>query len=206
MPDYRTAFQDGAQYSISGSTGAIAAGAATKLIWYCRNASTSQLALVRRIEIEGMIATTAFAAGQVLYQLHIARAFTAEHASPTGTALTITGANQRLRAGMPSSALTVIRFAGTAPIATPAAWTLDSNPVGALNSHSSAGAAAAAPIIGNQHIPQEGVLFNADLASGEAPIVLGANEGLAVQITVPATGVWVCGINMKWAETAGLSV
>ena len=198
MPDFLKAYQDSPQFSLSGSTGAISAGAATKLIWYCRNSATDRLVLVQRVELEGVIATTAFAAGSVLYQLHIARGFTAENGAPGGTALTLTGV--KLRSGMANTGMGVIRIASTAALVAPT-WSLDANPVGSLNSHSSAGSAAATPIIGNQYVPQEGVLFVANLADGDAPIILGANEGLAIQVTVPATGVWTAAVNMKWAES-----
>lgn len=190
-------------YSISAETGAIAAGAATKLIWYCWWTSTTKIALVRKVELEGVIATTAFAVGQVLYQLNIARAFTAENGTPGGTSLTITGANQRLATPYAATGFGAIRIATTAPLGAPT-WTLDSNAVATINAHSSAGKFAATPIIGAQDI-NDGQLFNADIAGGESPIVLHANEGLAIQVTVPATGVWTAGINMKWAETDRLS-
>lgn len=190
-------------YSISAETGSVAAGAATKLIWYCQWTSTAKVALVRKVELEGVIATTAFAAGQVLYQLNIARGFTAENGTPGGTALTITGENQRLSSPYATTGFGVIRIASTAALGAPT-WTLDANPISTINSHSSAGVNAATPIIGSQYV-SDGQLFNADIAGGESPIVLHANEGLAIQVTVPATGVWIAGINMKWAEVDRLS-
>lgn len=190
-------------YSLSAETGSITAGAATKLIWYCRWTSSTSVALIRKVELEGVIATTAFAVGQVLYQLSVARAFTAENGTPGGTALTITGPNQRLSSPYASTGFGVVRISTTAVLGAPT-WTLDSNPVSTINSHSSAGVNAATPIIGNQYIA-DGQLFNADIAGGESPIVLHQNEGLAIQVTVPATGVWIAGVNMKWAETDRIS-
>lgn len=186
-------------YSLSAATGSIAAGAATKLIWYCQWTSTTKVALVRKVELEGVIATTAFAVGQVLYQLNIARAFTAENGTPGGTALTISNPNQKLDSAYAGTGFGVVRIASTAALGAPT-WTLDSNPISTINAHSSAGKFGATPIIGAQDI-NDGQLFNADITGGESPIVLHANEGLAIQVTVPATGVWIAGINMKWAET-----
>lgn len=186
-------------YSLSAETGSIAAGAGTKLIWYCWWSSSTKVALIRKVELEGVIATTAFAAGQVLYQLSIARGFTAENGAPGGTSLTLTGANQRLDTPEFTTAMGVVRIASTAALGTPT-WTLDANPISTINSHSSAGKFSATPIIGSQDI-NDGQLFNADIAGGESPIVLHQNEGLALQVTVPATGVWIAGVNMKWAET-----
>lgn len=205
MPDFLKAYQDSPQYSISGVTGALAAGAATKLVWYCRHTATDKLSLIKRVELEGLIATTAFAAGQILATLHIARAFTAENGTPGGTALTITGANQRLRSSMATMGMGVVRFSTTAVLGAPT-WTLDANPIGSLNTHSSGGVGSATPIIGSQYLPNSGILFDCDLSNGDAPIILGANEGLAIQLAVPATGVWIAGVKMKWAETNGVSI
>ena len=172
-------------------TGALTAGAATKLVFYCRNLSTTHFAMIQGFSINGVYATTAFAAGAVRYQLHVARTFTAENASPAGTLL------------HPSPALGVIRISTTAVLGAPT-WALDQNAIGELASHSSGGAAAATPIIGSQFVPNDGALFECDPARGESPIILGQNEGLALQVTVPATGVWVAGVTMKWAETQNL--
>lgn len=194
-------------YSISAVTGAQAAGAATKILFYCRNTHATNLALIKSVTIDGVIATTAFAAGQILYTLHVARAFSAEHASPGGTALTLTTNNAKLRTNMGTlgtdGALSVIRIATTASLATPATWTLDAQAVASLNSHSSAGVAAATPIIGSQYVPNNGVLWAC--GPGDHPIVLAQDEGVTVQATVPATGVWIAGITMKWAEVPRLS-
>jgi hypothetical protein len=186
-------------FAISAETGSITAGAATKLIWYCWWTSSAKVAIIRKVELEGVIATTAFAVGQLLYQLNIARAFTAENGVPGGTSLTITAPNQKLDTPYAATGMAAVRIASTAALGAPV-WTLDANPIATINSHSSAGVNAATPIIGNQYIA-DGQLFNADIAGGESPIVLHQNEGLAIQVTVPATGVWIAGVNMKWAET-----
>lgn len=190
-----------ARYQISAVTGAVGAGASTKTIFYAQNTSATKQMLIERVRINGHVATTAYAVGQVTYKLFVARGFTAENVTPTGTALTITGVNQRLRTSSPSTAFAVIRVGDTTStgIAAPT-WTLDSNPVSQLISHSSAGCEVATPIIGNQYLPNNGELFNI-FGGSEFPIVLGVNEGVALQVTVPATGVAVHGITMKWAET-----
>lgn len=200
MPSFMDALiNDGtSHFAISATTGSMAAGAATDLIWYCRYTGSFQ-ALVRKITLDGLITTTAFAAGQILAKLSVARAFTAENGAPGGTALTITKPNQLLRSGLSATAMGVVRIATTAALGAPV-WTLDSNPIGQLNSHSSAGVNAATPIIGSQYLPKDGVLWNADQMN-DYPCVLENNEGLALQITVPATGVWIAGVTMEWDET-----
>lgn len=207
MSAIQDAYLASARYQIACKTGAIAAGAGTNIIFYARWTSTTKMAMIERVLINGHYATTAYSAGAVLYELHIARGFTAENGTPHGTALTITGLNQRLKTGYPTTAFAVIRVTDTTAGGMGApTWTLDSNPIGQLASHSSAGVSAATPIIGSQYLPNSGELFRADVASGEYPIILGANEGIGIRVTVPATGVAVHGITMKWAETERINI
>ena len=44
-------------------------------------------------------------------------------------------------------------------------------------------------------------LYNAQARQG-FPIILGANEGIIVEATVPATGVWIANFTVSWAETS----
>ena len=198
---------DASQYQIASKTGAIVAGTATKIIFYARNTSTTRLALIQHVEIDGHYTTTAYGVGLVLYELFFARAFTAENGTPNRVALTITGANQRLKTSWPKTAMGVIRINDTTQggLGTPT-WTLDSQPIGQLAGHSSAGYGVAAPIIGNQLLPNDGVLFHANVRDGECPIILGTNEGIGIQVTTATTGVGVHGVTMKWAETDRFSL
>lgn len=206
MPSISEILAGASRFQIACKTGAVAAGANTKIIFYARNASTTTQVFIERVKLNGHIATTAYAVGQVLYEMHVARGFSAENGTPTGTALTITGVNQRLRLAQASTALAVIRIADTTATGIVApTWTLDANPIGQLNTHTSAGVAAATPIIGNQYLPNDGDLYN-DTANEEYPIILGANEGIGIRVTVPATGVAIHGITMKWAEVAGINL
>lgn len=185
------------QFAIAGTTGAVAAASGTKILFYARWASTTQQALITNIEVTGHIATTAYAVGQVLYEAFIARGFSAVGAG--GTSLTLTGA--KLASPFTNTAFTAMKVSDTTSTGLAAGtWTLDANPVGNLNTHTSAGTAAATPIIGSQYVG-DGILFNADISKGEVPIILNANEGVVVRATVPATGVAIHGIQMKWIET-----
>lgn len=185
------------QFSIAGVTGATAASAATKILFYARWASTTQQALITKIEVTGHVATTAYSAGQVLYEAFIARGFSAVGAG--GTSLTLTGA--KLASPFSNTGFTAMKVNDTTAAGlTAGTWTLDANPVGNINTHTSAGTAAATPIIGSQYIG-DGILFEADIAKGELPIILNANEGVVVRAAVPATGVGIHGIMMKWIET-----
>lgn len=184
-------------YAIAESTGAIAAGAAADSpIFYARNTSATNLAIIQEIEIDGMYATTAFAAGGIALEAFIARSFTAENGTPGGTALTITGNEANLRTSMGAISLGVIRIASTAALGAPT-WTLDTQPIGRIHTHSSGGVGSATPIIGSIFLPKT-TLFKAD--PFEHPIILAQNEGVAILATVPGTGVWLAGVRMKWAE------
>lgn len=184
-------------YAIAETTGAIGAGAsADSPIFYARNTHASNLAVIYELSIDGIYATTAFAAGGLAIEAFVARSFTAENETPGGTALTISGNNANLRTTMGAVSLGVIRIASTAALAAPT-WTLDAQPIGRIHGHSSGGTGSATPIIGAIHLPRN-ELFK--VAPGEHPLVLAQNEGIAILATVPGTGVWVAGIRMKWAE------
>lgn len=192
-----SAYGTAGHFAIAETTGAVAAGAAADSpIFYARNTSATNLAVIQELSIDGLYATTAFAAGGILIEAFIARAFTAENGTPGGTALTITGNNANLRTSMGAISLGVIRISSTAALAAPT-WTLDAQPIGRIHTHSSGGTGSATPIIGSIHLPKMD-LFKA--GPGEHPVILAENEGIAVLATVPATGVWLAGIRMKWAE------
>lgn len=187
-------------YAIDSTTGSMAAGAASKLIFYAWN-SGSSLVGVTELSLTGIIATTAFAAGQILAQGFVARSFTAENGTPGGTSLTLTGNNQKDRTSMATTSMGKIRIATTAALGTPT-WTLDSQPFGEINTHSSAGFSSATPIIGSIYLPRED-LWTAS-STADHPLLLANNEGVAVSVTVPATGVWIAGVRMKWYEVQAL--
>lgn len=186
-------------YRISARTGAIAAGAVTKNIFYARNTHATKLMLLQELRIDGLYATTAFAAGGLTIDALVARAFTAENGAPGGTALTLTTNNAKMRTAMPTTALGVARIATTAALAAPT-WTRDAQPVGQIVTHTSGGTSAATPIIGNIHLP-DNILFQAK-PGDEYPLVLAQDEGISIDVTVPATGVWTAGVTMRWVEVA----
>jgi hypothetical protein len=45
------------------------------------------------------------------------------------------------------------------------------------------------------------ILFGEDVGT-TYPLILGTNEGFIVRATVPATGTWQFGLNVRWAEIA----
>ena len=184
-------------YNISVVTGAIAAGlAANSEILQFRWTDATRFCVVKKISIEGMYATTAFAAGAIALTAMFARGWSA--AGTGGGAATLTGNNQKMRTSMGTSLMGEIRTATTAALGA-GTKTLDTHPIGSIQSHSSAGTGAATPIVGSIYLPTID-LFEQDVADGEHPIVLSTNEGIAIRATVPATGVWTIGFRIKWAE------
>jgi len=186
-------------YQAAPLSGAIAAGlAANSEILQIRWTDATRFAVLQKITLPGARATTAFAAGVIDLDLTIARAFTA--AGTGGATVTLTGNNQKMRTSMGTSLMGEIRVVTTAALGA-GTKTLDSERVGRIVTHSSAGVGAATPIIGSLYLPVY-ELFEQDAADGEHPIVLATNEGAIVRATVPGTGVWNVGFVVKWGEVA----
>lgn len=184
-------------YRFAGVTGAIAAGAAANSeVLQLRWTDSSRFCLVHQIRITGLRATTAFAAGTIDIKATIARSFTASGTG--GTAVTLTGDNQQMRTSMGASLVGDLRIATTAALGA-GTKTLDTQDVGIIVTHSSAGPFAATPIIGQQYLPTD-VLYQCDFGRGEHPIMLAQNEGVVVRATVPGTGVWNIGVEIVWSE------
>lgn len=184
-------------YQLSVQTGAIGAGmAANGEIFQFRWTDATRLCIINKITINGMFASTAFAAGGITLAAAICRSWTADGSG--GTALTLTADNNQLRTSMGASLVGAARIATTAALGA-GTKTIDAQNIGMITTHSSGGTSSATPIIGNIHLPMID-LFDCDVACGEHPIVLAANEGIIIRATVPATGVWTAGLNIKWAE------
>lgn len=184
-------------FRIAGVTGDIAAGAGanSELVQF-RWTHASLLAAILDVEITGMRASTAFAAGNIDIQAIIARSFTA--AGTGGGTKTLTTNNNKVRTAHATTVVGEIREATTAALGA-GTKTLDSNAVGNIITHSSGGPSAATPIIGSIYLPKN-KLVDPDLADGAHPIVLAQNEGLIIRATVPGTGVWNLGYSIVWAE------
>lgn len=185
-------------YKFSGVTGAIAAGmAANGELLQLRWVDASRLCVITHVHVDGMFTSTAFAVGSILLKCTIARSWSADGTG--GNAATLTGNNNKARTNMGSSLFsTGFRLATTAALGA-GTKTLDANDVGQIQSHSSAGPGAAAPIIGSTYLPRTD-LFAPDASNAEHPIVLAQNEGIVIRATVPATGVWTLGVSVRWAE------
>lgn len=186
-------------YQAAVQSGAIAAAmAANGEVFHARWTDATRFCLIQKIIITGIRATTAFAAGVIDIKATIARAWTGDGSG--GTALTLTGDNQAMRASMGASLFGAIRIATTAAL-TAGTKALDTQDVGNIITHSSGGVGSATPIIGSIYLPHN-ILFDAGVANGEHPILLAQNEGIIVRATVPGTGVWNIGVMIKWCEVA----
>lgn len=185
-------------YKFAGATGAIAAGMGSNgQLFSMRWTDATRLCVVTKVICTGVRATTAFAVGTIDIKATIARSFSVSASG--GTQVTLTGDNQALRTSFAASLVGDMRIASTAAL-TAGTQTLDSQDIGFLTTHSSGGVGSATPIIGSIYVPNNGILFDADVARGEHPIVLVQNEGLVVRATVPGTGVWNLGLEIVWSE------
>jgi hypothetical protein len=188
-PEILGAYQIGA---VSGLLTGAAAGATVFSFRWAPSTST-QLCMIRRVEV-GFSTTTAFGTAQALsYSMIIARSYTV---SPTaGTQLLFSAANSgKMRTAMPNSAFVAagdIRIASTAAI-TAGTRTLDTNPVAYVQGSSTAigTTLTSQPIF--QHQP------------GDYPLILATNEGFEIQsnIAMGATGVINLTVMVEWMELA----
>jgi hypothetical protein len=178
-----------------GKTSAIMAaglGAAAP-IFSARWSHATNLCLIKRVTLSLGADTVAFAAGSALFNLFVARSWSAaDTAGATAVAMTPTGNQNKLRTtGMGTTLFAtgdiLISTTGTITAGT---RTLDSNPIGAL----------ALGVQATAGIPILAPWPMWDVRPGEYPLLLAQNEGIVLQATVPATGTWKFGIKMDWTE------
>lgn len=177
---------------ISGAlTTAAAAGTVYSFRW--SPATTTQLCMVRRVEV-GFSTVTAFGTAQSLtYSMQIARQWTASDTGGTSALFTQTNTG-KFRTVMPTSAFAgggQIMIANTAPNSA-GTRTLDTQAIGFVQGASTAigTALTATPIY--QHQP------------GDYPLILAANEGFIINhvVLMGATGVINLTVNVEWMELA----
>jgi len=176
-------------YAFLATTGTMAAGlAANSPIFSFRwgNASGA-LALIKEIRI-AINSLTGFTAGIGKLQTFIARSFSASDSG--GTAIVLTNNQAKKRTSFGSSLVTDARISSTAAL-TVGTRTLDTLPFAGLH--------FAVPTTANfVMLPTAGLWLPNH--GGEWPIVLGQNEGIIIQATVPATGTFNGLIHVVWDE------
>jgi hypothetical protein len=180
----------------SGAVTTIAAGTASAghlLALQWTNATSKML--LRYLAARFTLTTAFGAAQEVGCEAFVARSYTGAHTG--GTAITLTGNNQKTRVGGATSLVTDARVAGAGAL-TSVTNTLDAQPFGSLSGW--AGAVGAV-------IPKEALFDGRDVLNGEglpnrSPIVLGANEGIVLRNTVlmGASGVGRWQFYIEWDE------
>lgn len=180
-------------FSLGGASGIVAAGlAGGSEVFQFRWTSATVLANIRNIRFSAAVDATGFTAGRAVFDLIIARNWTADG---TGGAAVTFAANDNKRRTLYNTTAAPsnsgVRIATTAALGG-GTKTLDTNALCAI-----VGGAAAA---GTPVIYPDTVLFGPDLTS-EWPITLAQNEGIVIRATVPATGTWSFALAMDWTET-----
>ncbi len=183
-------------YAYGGISGILpAALAANSEIFQFRWTDATRLAVIRKIRISASVSTTFFAAG-VPMQIDLVKASNWTAAGTGGTRVTPAGllkrranmGNTLVAAGDIAIATTAALGAGTTTLETAALSTL----------------AAACPITASLNgsiIAPNTILWQAEVADGEHPLVLAQNEGFVIRsVAVPATGTWTTAITIDWAE------
>lgn len=179
--------------AVDNGTTQMSAGLASNSPIFSFRWGNSNVCLLRSVKMNAWAAGTAFSAGRGSFDLFIARSFTAS--DTTGTAITLTGNNNKKRTSMGTTLLTDMRISATATL-TAGTRTLDANPIGKIGI-SVPPTSTNYNLLGGQNV----VLWQRD-SSDEYPIVFAQNEGFVIQATVPATGVWFFGVTTEWYETA----
>lgn len=191
--EYKANGQVLGHYSVAALTGLTTGISANGAIFSMRWSDSSKLFILLRVSV-GAILTTAFGTAQAVDADVIAqRGFTA--ADTSGTAITLTGNNQKTAQRMSPSLVADMRISTTAAL-TAGTKTADSQAFGvACFPNTNAIATGSAPVD----------LYKLD-AAGQHPMMFGKDEGFNVRIPTAqgATGVVKYYIRVDWAEVASL--
>jgi hypothetical protein len=184
-------------YRLAADTGTIGAAiAANGEIFQFRWTDATRLCAVYRVMVSSGLIVAATAAGQASLHCTVARSFTG--AGTGGTALTLTGNNQKLRTSMGTMLLGEARIATTAALGA-GTKTLDANPIGSYVTTLGTAAITAANRLS---IHDRVGLLDAD-SEGQMPLILAQNEGFVVKngpVAWPASATWAASITVVWAE------
>ncbi len=200
-------------YQLEAVSGSMTAGlAAASTVFSCRWGDATRQMLLRRLAMDARVLGTAFTAGAFLFELIVARSFTASDS--TQTSVVPTGNSQKRKTAFGTTLITDLRIANTGAI-TAGTRTLDALAVCNIRGHVSA-TATSAPLVsmgsGAGSSAANGAATSSYTAlpvdffrpdySGEWPLVFVQNEGFIIRATVPATGVWDFSVTMEWQEVA----
>lgn len=192
-------------YAIAANTPTYAGLAANTPLFSARWGSATAVGIVYQFSVTVVTSVSATAAGITERQLIFARSFTVSDTG--GTALTLTGNNQKLRTSFSTSGFTDMRIG--APL-TAGTRTLDANPIssalgwsGLLSTGLAIGSSAGSAV-GAARSTEGGTgpVRLLDTFNGDQPIVLAQNEGIIMRIGVvqPTGSTQQTFIIMKWCE------
>jgi hypothetical protein len=191
-PEILGAYQMGL---VSGAYAGAAAGS-TAFSFRWAPATSTNLCMVRRVEV-GFATVTAFTTAQAAtFSIQVARQWTANDTGGTSAAFTQTN-TAKLRTTMPTSGFATggqIMISNTGAI-TAGTRTLDTQAMGFVTGSSTA--------IGTSLTPQ--AVFQQQ--PGDYPLIFAANEGFILNnvITLGAAGVLNLYVNVEWFELAATS-
>ncbi len=182
-------------YKYGGITGILpAALAANSEVFQFRWTDATRLAAILKVIVSASVSTTFFAAG-VPVQVDLVKSTAWAVAGTGGTGIT-PAALLKSRTSMGSTLVA----AGDMRIATTAALGAGTK---TLETVSMSALVAGGPITAslNGTIFPATALLEPDQADGEHPLILAQNEGFSIRsVAVPATGTWIMGIRVVWAE------
>lgn len=184
-------------YTVCAKSGIMAAGLAGAspiyaFLWKPAIVATS-LCAIRRIKMGAWNLGTAFTAGNWLFDLFVARAFTVQDTG--GGAVTLTTNNGKLRTAF-ATTQAAIQVSATATLSA-GTRTKDANPFRTL--------AGGIPNTAFSPMLADTTVFNA--APGEWPLIFaGTGEGFVIEATVPATGTWTFGVSIDYDEVASTEI
>jgi hypothetical protein len=201
MPTVSRPYDHGAfgAYLYGGFTGILpAALGANSEIFQFRWTDATRVCVINEIFLSAAVSTTFFAAG-VPVQIDLVKATGWSAAGSGGTRITPAALLKR-RTSMGSTLVA----ASDIGIATTGALTVGTK---TLETVSLATLLAAGPITASLNgtiFPPGTILWRAEVANNQHPLVLVANEGFVIRsVAVPATGTWTAAISVDWAEGTG---
>lgn len=165
-------------YSLGLSSGIMAAGLAANANIASLRYGGSGVALVKQVLFGMGGLATAFTAGQAIFNLFVARGFSASDTG--GAAATLTTNNGKLKTSQASTGIVDFRVSTTAALGA-GTRVVDATPVATLS-------VGIGIVVSTIYVLPGTKLWQ--VASGDWPIALANNEGLLIQATVPATGTW----------------
>lgn len=183
-------------YSIGTQTGIYSGLTAGSPLFSMRWTDATRLCLILKVSVSVVETTVATADGQVDRQLIIARGFTASDSG--GTAIVLTGNNQKHRTSMATSLVGDMRIATTAAL-TAGTRTLDGVGMGIAAATTGTGPVTAGVV--TTIIPKTD-LFSAFTGPIIYPIVLAQNEGIIIRMVTaePGGSSLVTYVDVAWAE------